>query len=97
MKVIFDETALEILRMMGYRHFCNHEILTPVPDLNDGMCAYWEMLPFKTKASAVKSYLSLRELNSNNGLWWEEEHLTELSGGMFGLIVYVKLTEDVFS
>ena len=97
MKVIFDETALEILRMMGYRYFCNREIMTPVPDLNDGMCVYWELVPFKTKASAVKSYLSLRELNSNNGLWWEEEHLTELSGGMFGLIVYVKITEDVFS
>ena len=50
MEVIFDNTALEILRMMGYRYFCNREILVPVPDPNDGMCAYWEMIPFKTKA-----------------------------------------------
>lgn len=97
MEVIFDNTALEILRMMGYRYFCNREILVPVPDPNDGMCAYWEMIPFKTKASALKSYLRLRESNINNGLWWEEEHLNELAGGMFGLIVYVKISEDVFS
>ena len=94
MEVIFDNTALEILRMMGYRYFCNREILTPVPDRNDGMCAYWEMLPFKTKASALKSYLSLRESNINNGLWYDEEHLAELSSGLFGLIVYIRFPED---
>ena len=94
MEVIFDNTALEILRMMGYRYFCNREILTPVPDPNDGMCAYWEMLPFKTKSSALKSYLALREASSNNGLWYEEEHLTELSSELFGLIVYISFPED---
>jgi len=95
MEIVFDHTALEILRMMGYRYFCNREIAAPVPDHNDGMCAYWEMTPYKTKASALKSYLSLRKTNIHNGIWWEDEHLSELSGGLFGLIVYLNLTDDV--
>jgi hypothetical protein len=97
MDVLFDSTALKILRMMGYRYFCNREIALPEPDPNDGMCAYWEITPFKTKASALKSYLSLRNANSNNRIWWEDEHLEELSCGLFGLIVYLNLTDDVFS
>lgn len=50
MRVDFDNTAIEILRQLGYKYYCNVEVTAPSLDPNEGLCAYWEMTPFKSKA-----------------------------------------------
>ena len=97
MNLVFDRTALEILKAMGYRYFCNMEVAAPELDPYEGMSVYWELIPFKTKPTALKAYLRLRDAGINNQLWYDEEHLAEMADGLFGLVMNIKITEDVFS
>jgi hypothetical protein len=97
MNLVFDRTALEILKVMGYRYFCNKEVAPPELDPNEGLVVYWELIPFKSKPAAMKTYLGLRELDRNNYIWFEEEHLAEMADGIFGLEFHVKIAENVFS
>jgi len=93
MNVVFDRTALDVMKLMGYRYFCNKEIPAPELDPNEELCIYWELIPFKRKSSALKTYLALNAANENNGLWWDKEHLTELADGLFGLVIYIRISE----
>ena len=97
MNLVFDRTALEILRAMGYRYYCNKVVSPPELDPNEGLAVYWELIPFKAKSTALKTYLQLKELDMNNYIWYENEHLAEIADGMFGLEFHVKITEHVFS
>ena len=96
MVAVFDDTAYEYLKLMGYKYFCHRQI-APQLDPEEGMVVYWLLTPFKTKAGALKNYLRLQKANMACQVWSETEHLKELAGSLFGLIVYVKLPEDVLS
>jgi hypothetical protein len=96
MNVQFDTTSLEILETLGYKYFCNKEVPPPYPDPNEGLCAYWEILPFKSKAKALRTYLDLREVDSNNQLWTDIEWIDEMAEGMFGINFSLNL-DYVFS
>lgn len=91
MKVTFDIEALAILQTLGYSYFCNKEVPPTVPGPNEGLCAYWEIIPFKTRAKAVKAYVELHRINNFNQIWSDQEYLEEMAGGMFGLHFYINI------
>ena len=91
MKIVFDKEALAILQTLGYRYFCNKEAYPPVPDPNEGLCAYWEIIPFKSRAKALKAYCQLHKVNYNNQFWTDGQYLDEMAAGMFGLEFYINI------
>ena len=91
MCIIFDKEALAILKILGYNFYCNREVEPPSPDPNDGICDYWEMMPFKSKPKAIKTYLKLNKESYNNNLWTNAEMLEEMADGMFGLIFTINI------